>query len=42
MKKFSKISQLYNESTKEYKAQQKELGIRKAEEAIVKKAKGDM
>eukprot|EP00347_Sterkiella_histriomuscorum_P018145 403346620 len=42
LSKFSKITQLYDESTKEYKTQQKELGIKQEEQAIVMKAKLEM
>ena len=39
--KMSKISKLYEDSTKDFKAQQKEMGIQKMESQILQKAKRD-
>ena len=37
----NKIKMLYEESTQDYKAQQKEMGIKKIEKQIITQAKQD-
>ena len=41
-KRLQKVNNIYNDSTKEYKLQQKEMGIHKMEKEILAKAKADM
>ena len=40
-KRMQKISKMYEDSTKEFKEQQKEMGIKQAETKILDKAKKD-